>query len=846
MGPTDKNSWFKAVSAHDYDAVRAGVDRFRRCVDNNDETALMLATRTNDVKMVEILAKYEAGSFNKNFQTALMIAAARDYSEICKVLAPLEKHVTLPDGRTMLMVAAAAGNYDTVRGTCREFGTERDANDWSALDHACAEGHLDCAKAIARTQAYTVEDMDRAIQIAESFGNAAVADTVREIRNEAELKTRSCKRCQEVQVEMRILEKENRRLNERVQQLEDEGLRLAERLETANSTARGRLDPNPQSLELLYETAKRNLEDKSREYENLREDFITLQNEYQDVRNQLKLMSESVEELTNPNSRLSRRLVSQDAQDEELARLRTENEKLLEDVTRLKRYIDEDVVSTVLFNSVEQNLKNVIALKDEEISRLEGRIQQNCVDVESLEQRVREANFVRDQLTRLQNDYAEARNEAYVQSEAVNELKEELERYKTSDGRSAREMETEVSLLRSQLATKNEEFDVLKNDLYEIIAHTTMSTGNEAGLRSQLEDKDRLISELESKLDIRREECQRLQQRNNDLNSDLTYLTTEMSRVGAPSAPGLEQLSGMSHLGQSRQGMIGGQVRDDGQTREFDASLRASLDTLGHQEVDMGSETLLMKAAASGDVNSVKKLIYQAGTANNLGKTALMYAAEKGHTEIVRLLMLKESRMQDQEGRTALFYASWHRHIACVKLLVDREAGLVKNNGYSSLMVAAVHGYTDVCQLLLAKERGLFTNKNFRHGAGHTALMCAADWGDVACVKLLLSAEAHMRDRKGRMAHNFAKTEEIRDLILNYLTANRIPITDPDDALDTESSTGRRLLERTVHERPDNYQEQVQNIVRGPSRSSSRRKEHMGPGPSGNSSAYFTGSSIMY
>lgn len=251
-----------------------------------------------------------------------------------------------------------------------------------------------------------------------------------------------------------------------------------------------------------------------------------------------------------------------------------------------------------------------------------------------------------------------------------------------------------------------------------------------------------------------------------------------------------------------------------GYTRELDESLRASFDANASvAEVDITSETLLMKAAAAGDVQSVRKLIYQAGSANNLGKTAMMYAAEGGHLECVRALMLKEARMQDDEGRTALFYASWHGHTEVVRLLVDREARLVKKNGYSSLMVAAVHGHVEICKLLLAKERGLYTNKAFRHGAGHTALMCAADWGDIECVKLLLSAEAHMRDRAGRMAFNFAKTEEVRSIISDFINRSHIEVADSQRT--TTDGLHRKILERDEYDRPENYKEQIERIVQG-------------------------------
>ena len=56
------------------------------------------------------------------------------------------------------------------------------------------------------------------------------------------------------------------------------------------------------------------------------------------------------------------------------------------------------------------------------------------------------------------------------------------------------------------------------------------------------------------------------------------------------------------------------------------------------------------------------------GTISNRGKTALMCAAENGHSECVKLL-LSEIGKQDVSGRTALMYAANTDHPECVQLL---------------------------------------------------------------------------------------------------------------------------------------------------------------------------------
>lgn len=92
---------------------------------------------------------------------------------------------------------------------------------------------------------------------------------------------------------------------------------------------------------------------------------------------------------------------------------------------------------------------------------------------------------------------------------------------------------------------------------------------------------------------------------------------------------------------------------------------------------------------------------------NWLGRTALMFAAQNGHMDVVRLLLEDEKQMVDGNGWTALMYAASNGHVEIACLLLDHEKCVQDNDGWSALMFAAYYGYTDMVGLLLSEERDL-------------------------------------------------------------------------------------------------------------------------------------------
>lgn len=158
-------------------------------------------------------------------------------------------------------------------------------------------------------------------------------------------------------------------------------------------------------------------------------------------------------------------------------------------------------------------------------------------------------------------------------------------------------------------------------------------------------------------------------------------------------------------------------------------------------------ETELMIAALNGDLMLVDQLRHtQVGYVNKYGKTALMYAAERNHVSCVTLLFLKESGKQDRDGMSALMYAAQYGYMTVCKTLMYAEAKLTRHDGMTALMLAANNGHELVVSILLEFEAG------YQNLEGMTALILAAQNGHLECCKLLCSQEIFILDNDGHDA----------------------------------------------------------------------------------------------
>ncbi|ESU44125.1 Ankyrin repeat protein [Giardia duodenalis] len=190
------------------------------------------------------------------------------------------------------------------------------------------------------------------------------------------------------------------------------------------------------------------------------------------------------------------------------------------------------------------------------------------------------------------------------------------------------------------------------------------------------------------------------------------------------------------------------------------------------------SSTPLIEAVKSGDLSGVKKHLQEhSGFADDLGMTALMYAAEIGNQDIVMVLRATEAKIRipqyslrtfyELNNGTALMIAAAKGNSSCVSTLAPYEGGLADNEGHTALMIASRYAYTDMIKDLMPKEARLLDAN------GQTALMIAVQNNSgkshIETIKLLREAELKCVDSTGVTAliwAAFAGQTEVAKLLV--------------------------------------------------------------------------------
>ena len=130
------------------------------------------------------------------------------------------------------------------------------------------------------------------------------------------------------------------------------------------------------------------------------------------------------------------------------------------------------------------------------------------------------------------------------------------------------------------------------------------------------------------------------------------------------------------------------------------------------------------------------KCFYYLNKIDNMGNTALMWAALGKYEAIVRLLLKKgaDVNTKNKIGETALYLAAERGDEAVVQQLLEKGADINAKDkvGWTALHMAARYGYKAVAQLLL--EKGADVNAKDRWD--RTALDVAAERGHEAVVQL--------------------------------------------------------------------------------------------------------------
>ncbi|ROQ69354.1 ankyrin repeat protein [Streptomyces sp. 840.1] len=162
----------------------------------------------------------------------------------------------------------------------------------------------------------------------------------------------------------------------------------------------------------------------------------------------------------------------------------------------------------------------------------------------------------------------------------------------------------------------------------------------------------------------------------------------------------------------------------------------------------------LVRSADDGDAVSVARLLKHVAAVDAVGtggRTALDTAAERGHADVVRLLLGAGADPQQRAGEhqesTPLCLAASRGHRAVVEVLLDAGAhtGAQGRMNWVPLVLAATagdEGFPETVDLLL--DRGADVNAVMKR---KTALDWATGFGHVRMVRHLLSRGATASNR---------------------------------------------------------------------------------------------------
>lgn len=152
----------------------------------------------------------------------------------------------------------------------------------------------------------------------------------------------------------------------------------------------------------------------------------------------------------------------------------------------------------------------------------------------------------------------------------------------------------------------------------------------------------------------------------------------------------------------------------------------------------------LLKAAADGDLDKVKRLVEEEMASviarNNFGVSAIIQAANNGHTNVVEALVNYGANIEDESnnGKTSLHWACYWGHYSTVQLLIQKGANIsaIDVEGMTPLMSATFKKHILIVKLLLRKGASVLTTND--HGA--TALTIAKNQDNPNLVAVLEEA----------------------------------------------------------------------------------------------------------
>lgn len=166
-------------------------------------------------------------------------------------------------------------------------------------------------------------------------------------------------------------------------------------------------------------------------------------------------------------------------------------------------------------------------------------------------------------------------------------------------------------------------------------------------------------------------------------------------------------------------------------------------------------DTLLMQAAATGDLNVIQQMVHEVRRVNSNGMTALMLATLNKQRDAIIKLISQESGMQNNDGETALMIAVKIGYHEGVNLLAMKEARCTKADGVSALYLA-INSNNEVAARMLARYEGIDVRDVSTLNYRFNEMMEAAAQDDIVTCYLLMGLQGRLVDESGRTALMYA------------------------------------------------------------------------------------------
>jgi ankyrin repeat protein len=226
------------------------------------------------------------------------------------------------------------------------------------------------------------------------------------------------------------------------------------------------------------------------------------------------------------------------------------------------------------------------------------------------------------------------------------------------------------------------------------------------------------------------------------------------------------------------------------------------------------SDLRLYKAAAQGDIDTVKKQIVLGADVDwtyetKFEPTPLIAAAQNGHANVVEALILAGADLNkpNKDFETPIFKAAKHGNLAIVEMLIFYKADVNResNEGYTPLHEAAfaeqspMNSYIEIIQLLL--DNG--ANINAQNQNGTTPLYAAASRSNEEIVFILLKngANINIQNQFGQTAGQMARisgSDKIADMIENWRTISTIAMLEHRGDYNKMDLTDFELLHKLI------------------------------------------------